>query len=90
MTFFPEISLSWSKRDKFSLNIYNEYGGWCFFDSLKPGIYQLRFRYESTIDITQKTDFTREPLENWLIKIREKVWTGRVDTPFVEFRVAQP
>ncbi|XZN93426.1 MAG: hypothetical protein ACM65M_11630 [Microcoleus sp.] len=86
VTFFPSITLSLSKRDKFSLLVTNGYGGYCPFD-LKPGIYQLRFRYENTSDIIQKTNLARESIESLPI---EKVWTGRVDTPFTEFRIAQP
>ncbi|MCC3420983.1 MAG: hypothetical protein JGK12_30070 [Microcoleus sp. PH2017_01_SCD_O_A] len=89
-TFFPSTSLYWRKLDQFSLGFSNEYGGWCSFDSLKPGIYQLRFRYESTMDSTHKTDFIGDPLEDWLIEIMKKVWTGRVDTPFVEFHLTPP
>ncbi|WP_377473643.1 MAG: hypothetical protein P2A85_15685 [Microcoleus anatoxicus] len=90
LTFFPSTSVYWSKHDQFLLSFSSGDGGSYSFNSLKPGIYQLRFRYESTSDSTQKTDFTGEPLEDWLIEIMKKVWTGRVDTPFVEFHLTQP
>jgi len=90
VTFFPSTSLVWSKHDQFSLYVSNGYGGACSFDKLKAGIYQLRFTYKNTTDPTEKTDFTGEPLEDWLIEIIEKVWNGQVDTPFVEFRLDQP
>ncbi|MEG3938438.1 hypothetical protein QT995_09765 [Microcoleus sp. S36b_A3] len=87
LTFFPGIDLSWRKPDKFSLLVHSGYGGLCHFDSLKPGIYHLRFRYENTSDTILKTNLAGESFE---IRPIEKVWTGRVDTPFVEFRLAQP
>jgi hypothetical protein len=87
ITFFPSIALSLRKRDNFSLLVTNGYGGYCPFDSLKPGIYQLRFRYENRSDTIQETNLAGESIESRPI---EKVWTGRVDTPFVEFRIAQP
>jgi hypothetical protein len=90
VTFFPSTSLVWSKHDQFSLYVSDGYGGAWFFDKLKAGIYQLRFTYKNTTDPTEKTDFTGEPLEDWLIEIIEKVGNGRVDPPFVEFRLDQP
>ena len=87
LTFFPGLHLSWRKPDKFSLLVHSGYGGLCHFDSLKPGIYHLRFRYENTSDTILKTNLAVELIE---IQPIEKVWTGRVDTPFVEFRLAQP
>ena len=89
-TFFPSTSIYWRKLDQFLLSFSSGDGGSYSFSELKPGIYQLRFRYESTSDSTQKTDFTGEPLEDWLIEIMKKVWTGRVDTPFVEFHLTPP
>ena len=90
-TFFPGTSLYWRKLDQFLLNFSNEYGGCCSFESLKPGIYQLRFRYESTLlSIENPYGFIEQPLEDWLIEIMKKVWTGRIDTPFVEFHLTPP
>ncbi|MEG4803158.1 hypothetical protein QUB63_11595 [Microcoleus sp. ARI1-B5] len=86
LTFFPGIDLSWRKPDKFSLLVHSGYGGLCHFDSLKPGIYHLRFRYENTSDTILKTNLAGESIE---IQPIEKVWTGRVDTPFVEFRLIE-
>ena len=86
-TFFPSITLSWKNPDKFSLLVYSGFGGWCHFGELKPGIYQLRFRYENMNDTIQKKTLAGESIESLPI---EKVGTGRVDTPFVEFRIAQP
>ncbi|MBE9131716.1 MULTISPECIES: hypothetical protein [unclassified Tychonema] len=86
LTFFPGIDLSWRKPDKFSLLVHSGYGGLCHFDSLKPGIYHLRFRYENTSDSILKTNLAGESIE---IQPIEKVWTGRVDTPFVEFRLIE-
>ncbi|MEK0195012.1 MAG: hypothetical protein EAZ78_21440 [Oscillatoriales cyanobacterium] len=86
VTFFPDITLSWSKRDQFSLVVSSGNGGFCPFGSLKPGIYQLRFRYQKLGDRMQKTTLAGKSIENRLI---EKVWSGRVDTPFVEFRLGQ-
>lgn len=86
-TFFPSITLSLRKRDNFSLLVTNGYGGYCPFDSLKPGIYHFRFQYYNTSDTIPKKNLAGESIESLPI---EKVWTGRVDTPFVEFSIAQP
>ena len=87
VTFFPDIDLSWRKCDQLSLGVSDGSGGAWSFNELKPGIYHLRFRYESTSDTILKTNLAGESIE---IQPIEKVWTGRVDTPFVEFRLAQP
>lgn len=87
VTFFPDITLSWSKRDQFSLVVSSGNGGYCPFGELKPGTYQIRFSYQKLGYTLQKTTLARESIESRLI---EKVWSGRVDTPFVKFRLAQP
>ncbi len=87
VTFFPEIALSLTQRGTFSLLVTNTSGGWGGFDPLKPGKYQIRFKYANTIDTVHRTTPTEKSIENRPI---EKVWTGRVDTPFVEFRISQP
>ncbi|MGB8687811.1 MAG: hypothetical protein WCD53_10815 [Microcoleus sp.] len=87
LTFFPDVSLSRNKCDQFVIDISDGRGGAWFFDELQPGTYQFRFRYENMLDTTQYTNLKEDLIEDELI---EKLWIGRVDTPFVEFRIAQP
>ncbi|MGB8691290.1 MAG: hypothetical protein WCD53_28755 [Microcoleus sp.] len=87
LTFFPDISLFWTNHSQFSLGVSSGYGGSCSFDQLKPGIYHFRFQYYNTSDTIPKKNLAGESIESRPI---EKVWTGRVDTPFVEFSIAQP
>jgi len=86
LTFFPDIDLFWSNHSQFSLGVSSGYGGSCSFDSLKPGIYHLRFLYGNTIDTIPNKNLAGESIESLPI---EKVWTGWVDTPFVEFRLIE-
>jgi hypothetical protein len=84
VTFFPDISLFWTNHSQFSLGVSSGYGGYCSFDQLKAGIYHFRFLYGNTSDTIPKKNLAGESIESRPI---EKVWTGRVDTPFVEFRL---
>lgn len=87
LTYFPGVSLSRNKCDQFLLQISAENGGVWFFDKLQPGTYQFRFRYENILDTTEYTNFEEDLIEHEQIV---KLWIGRVDTPFVEFRIVQP
>jgi len=87
LTFFPDISLFWTNHSQFSLGVSSGYGGSCSFDQLKPGIYHFRFQYYNTSNTIPKKNIVGESIESLPI---EKVWAGWVDTPFVEFRLAQP
>lgn len=89
VTFFPTTTLSWNKREQFFLVVHDGNGGFCPFGELKPGKYQIRFRYQNSDDAIQRTAMTRTPIAS-LLREKEKLWSGRVDTPFVEFRLAQP
>ncbi len=86
LTFFPDISLFWTNHSQFSLNVFSGYGGGCSFDQLKPGIYHFRFQYCNTSDTISKKNLAGESIETRPI---EKVWTGWVDTPFVEFHLIE-
>ncbi|MEG3859799.1 hypothetical protein [Microcoleus sp. herbarium12] len=87
LAFFPDISLFWTNHSQFSLNVSSGYGGGCSYEQLKPGIYHFRFQYYNTRDTIRKKNLAGESIETRPI---EKVWTGWVDTPFVEFHLAQP
>ncbi|WP_377473634.1 MAG: hypothetical protein P2A85_15665 [Microcoleus anatoxicus] len=87
LAFFPDIGIFWINHSQFSLNVSSGYGGGCSYDQLKPGIYHFRFQYYNTSDTILKKNLAGELIESRPI---EKVWTGWVDTPFVEFRLAQP
>lgn len=86
VTFFPDISLFWTNHSQFSLGVSSGYGGSCSFDQLKPGIYHFRFQYYNTSDTIPKKNLAGESIESLPI---EKVWTGWVKTPFVEFRLIE-
>ncbi|MBE9096045.1 hypothetical protein [Tychonema sp. LEGE 07203] len=86
LAFFPDISLFWTNHSQFSLGVSSGYGGYCSFDQLKAGIYHFRFQYYNTSDTIPKKNITGNSSESLPI---EKVWTGWVDTPFVEFRLTQ-
>jgi len=86
VTFFPDIDLSWTNHSQFSLGVSSGYGGYCSFDQLKAGIYHFRFQYYNTSDTIPKKNIAGESIESRPI---EKVWTGWVDTPFVEFRLIE-
>lgn len=86
LAFFPDISLFWTNHSQFSLGVSSGYGGSCSFDQLKPGIYHFRFQYYNTSDTIPKKNIAGESIESLLI---EKVWTGWVDTPFVEFHLIE-
>ncbi|MEG3972017.1 hypothetical protein QUA00_31015 [Microcoleus sp. T2B6] len=87
VTLFPDIDLSWRKCDQLSLGVSDGSGGAWSFNELKPGIYHFRFRYENISNTIQKKNLAGQSITSRPI---EKVWTGRVDTPFVEFRITQP
>ncbi len=86
LAFFPDIGLFWTNHSQFSLNVSSGYGGGCSFEQLKQGIYHFRFQYYNTSDTIPKTNLAGESIESRPI---EKVWTGWVDTPFVEFRLIE-
>jgi len=86
VTFFPDIGLFWTNHSQFSLGISSGYGGYCSFDGLKPGIYHFRFLYGNTSDTIPKKNLAGNSIESRPI---EKVWTGWVNTPFVEFRLIE-
>ncbi len=86
VTFFPEIDLFWTNHSQFSLGVSSGNGGSCSFDELKPGIYHFRFQYYNTSDTIPKKNLAGESIESRPI---EKVWTGWVDTPFVEVRLIE-
>jgi hypothetical protein len=87
LAFFPDISLFWTNHSQFSLGVSSGYGGYCSFDQLKAGIYHFRFQYYNTSDTTiPKKNIAGNSIESRPI---EKVWTGWVDTPFVEFRLIE-
>lgn len=87
LRFFPGIRLFWTNHSQFSLGVSIGYGGYCAFEQLKPGIYHFRFQYYNASDTIPKKNLAGESIETRPI---EKVWTGWVDTPFVEFHIAQP
>ncbi|WP_293125103.1 hypothetical protein [Microcoleus sp. bin38.metabat.b11b12b14.051] len=87
VTFFPDIDLCWRKWDQLSLGVSDGSGGAWSFNELKPGIYHFRFRYENISNTIQQKNLAGQSITSRPI---EKVWTGRVDTPFVEFRITQP
>ena len=86
VTFFPGISLFWTNHSQFSLIVSSGNGGAGSFDQLKAGIYHFRFQYYNTSDTIPKKNLAGESIESRPI---EKVWTGRVNTPFVEFRLIE-
>ncbi|MEK0182437.1 hypothetical protein [Microcoleus anatoxicus] len=85
LTFFPDIRLFWTNHRQFSLGVSSGYGGYCSFEQLKPGIYHFRFQYYNTSDTIPKKNLAGESIQTRPI---EKVWTGWVDTPFIEFHIA--
>ncbi|XZO04270.1 MAG: hypothetical protein ACM65L_11375 [Microcoleus sp.] len=85
LTFFPDTHLFWTNHRQFSLGVSDGGGGYCAFEQLKPGIYHFRFQYYTTSDTISKKNLAGESIQTRPI---EKVWTGWVDTPFVEFRIA--
>ena len=86
LTFFPGIRLLWTNHSQFSLGVSIGYGGYCAFEQLKPGIYHFRFQYDNTRDTIPKKNLAGESIATRPI---EKVWTGWVDTPFVEFHLIE-
>ena len=86
LAFFPDIGLFWTNHSQFSLNVSSGYGGGCSFDQLKQGIYHFRFQYYNTSDTIPKKNLAGELIESRPI---EKVWTGWVHTPFVEFHLIE-
>ncbi len=86
LRFFPGIRLFWTNHSQFSLGVSNGGGGYCSFEQLKPGIYHFRFQYYNTSDTIRKKNRAGESIETRPI---EKVWTGWVDTPFVEFHLIE-
>ncbi|WP_377473714.1 MAG: hypothetical protein P2A85_15875 [Microcoleus anatoxicus] len=86
LTFFPDTHLFWTNHRQFSLGVSDGGGGYCAFEQLKPGIYHFRFQYYTTSDTIRKKNIAGESIETRPI---EKVWTGWVDTPFVEFHLIE-
>lgn len=77
LTFFVDAELYWYNH-KIRLAGYARDGGVWTFGALKPGIYQVRFTYQS-----------RSPVRKiYYGGSVEGLWTGVVSTPFVEFRLA--
>ncbi|MUH00813.1 hypothetical protein F7734_54515 [Scytonema sp. UIC 10036] len=84
--FFLEASLLWQKLDRFKLLIVRRDGGYWWFDQLKLATYQIRFSYQELCETRQWIEYVRESIEQMRSR---KVWSGRVDTPFVEFQLNQ-
>ena len=88
VTFFQDAKLSWRKGgnqltlDELALRVPDGIGGFWIFAALKPGTYQVRFRYESyrTTVVIPKPEIRR----------LDGVWTGQVVTTFMEVSLVQP
>lgn len=84
--FFLEARLLWHKFDQIRLLIFRTDGGYWWFDQLKLGIYQIRFSYQEFCETREWIERGRESIVQ---RRSETVWSGRVDTPFVEFQLIQ-
>ena len=74
------------QEDKLKFGGADGFGGiWGFSESLKPGVYRIRIRYENqseTAKVAVKKD-DEDP-------IRHGFWRGAVDTPFVNVSIVEP
>lgn len=84
ITFFPEARLLWLKRGQFRLLIIARDGSFSWFDNLNLGTYQIQFRYQKISESREGRYSEWEPIEQ---SLSERVWSGRVDTPFVKFHL---
>ncbi|MDM9382708.1 hypothetical protein QUB80_18610 [Chlorogloeopsis sp. ULAP01] len=84
MSLFLYASLSWYKRDQFTLTIDAGDGGYWSFEALKAGVYQIQLTYINK-DATEEI-YDRESMNTNLV---EDIWMGIVPTPKVEFRLVQ-
>ncbi|MEH2009439.1 hypothetical protein [Nostoc sp.] len=79
---FFEARLLCHKLDEITLHI----GDYWWFVQLKFTTYQIRFSYKEFCETREWIDRRRESIEQMR---SEKVWSGRMDTPFVEFQLIQ-
>lgn len=84
ISFFPDTTLFRWDRNQFGLSIHFGDGSVWVSDELKPGIYRFRFSYQKFSLTTESTAGGWESIESRLL---EKVWSGWVDTPFVELHL---
>ncbi|MEG4911652.1 hypothetical protein [Microcoleus sp. B7-D4] len=83
ITFFPNARLIWSKRvHQLKISIAKGTGGYWNFDILNPGEYHVRFIYRNENEVDRINDRGQEGTKPTLL---ERLWTGRVITPFVKF-----
>lgn len=87
VTFFPITVLCWIEGYGASLSI--DYGDGSIWgsDTVKPGRYQFRFRYQKIFDPRGEIIYRQQEIEE---KLLEQFWFGRVDTPFVELDLVKP
>jgi hypothetical protein len=77
--FVCDGTLDWL-MNQLLLAIPNKSGGNCLFAGLKPGTYQIQLIYHVS-----------ELMANYLNEqILEKVWTGWIAMPFLEFHLVEP
>ncbi|XZO04290.1 MAG: hypothetical protein ACM65L_11480 [Microcoleus sp.] len=86
VTFFPITVLCWIEGYGASLSI--DYGDGSIWgsDTVKPGRYQFRFRYQKIFDPRGEIIYRHQEIEQ---KLLEQVWFGRVDTLFVELHLVK-
>lgn len=81
LTFFMDANLYW-QDNKLLLGGVDGLGGWNFSD-LKPGNYQVRFKYisSSSREICYEAETTNP--QTSVPKVVDGLWTGFIVTPFV-------
>ncbi|MCV3217521.1 hypothetical protein OGM63_29110 [Plectonema radiosum NIES-515] len=84
--FFLEARLIGHKPGQVRLLILRKDAGYWWFNQLKLATYQIRFSYQELRQTREWIGRGRESIEQMR---SEKVWSGRVDTPFVEFQLIQ-
>ncbi|MEG4327059.1 hypothetical protein [Microcoleus sp. herbarium5] len=83
VTLFPNARLIWFKRvNELKISIAKGTGGYWNFDILNPGEYHVRFIYRNENEVDRINDRGQEGTKPTLL---ERLWTGRVITPFVKF-----
>ncbi|WP_293299061.1 hypothetical protein [Microcoleus sp. PH2017_11_PCY_U_A] len=83
-TFFPDTKVFWQKNSLL-IGGSDGLGGSWYFDNIKPGDYQIRFRYISSRSVRPCYDPKKD--EEHLIR---EIWTGEATTPFVKVYVVYP
>jgi len=83
VTLFPNARLIWFKRvNELKISIGKGTGGYWNFDILNPGAYHVRFIYRNENEVDRINERGQEGTKPTLL---ERLWTGRVITPFIKF-----